>query len=206
MKLTSKSLALVTALSAGISLGTPPLTLGADDPPAHSEDARHAEASPPTQKLNALNGEAFEINLSRSNDPAPSDGRANGEAGAVSGRSPGNQGNGPKTSSPPKVRKSKQMTQWLSQWYRKKPSPMDMSDPSMQKMMDDMEKLQQAKGREFNKLFLSMMTEHHQQALVMAKLAEQRALHPEVRGLASNIQKVQRAEIGQMKTWRATGW
>jgi len=205
MKLTSKSLALVTALSAGISLGTPPLTLGADDPPAHSEDARHAEASPPTQKLNALNGEAFESTFldqmiqhhqmavqmaklaqSRADRPEIKEMAQN----IISSQS----------------EEIKQMTQWLSQWYRKKPSPMDMSDPSMQKMMDDMEKLQQAKGREFNKLFLSMMTEHHQQALVMAKLAEQRALHPEVRGLASNIQKVQRAEIGQMKTWRATGW
>jgi uncharacterized protein (DUF305 family) len=97
------------------------------------------------------------------------------------------------------------MTQWLSQWYKKKPSGMDMSDPSMQKMMDDMAKLKQAKGREFDKLFLSVMAEHHRNAIVMAKLAEQQAAHPEVRQLASRIEKEQRPEIEQMETLRATG-
>jgi uncharacterized protein (DUF305 family) len=99
----------------------------------------------------------------------------------------------------------KEMTEWLKQWYSESPGRMDMEDPSMQKTMDQIDKLKQAKGEEFDKLFLTSMPEHHQQGIRMARLAEERAQHPEVKQLAGQIAQGQRAEIQKMESWKATG-
>jgi len=53
--------------------------------------------------------------------------------------------------------------------------------------------------------FIDMMVPHHQSAVEMAKLAKERAQHPELKGLADRIIAAQDKEIGQMKAWR-TEW
>jgi len=50
--------------------------------------------------------------------------------------------------------------------------------------------------------FIDMMVPHHQSAVEMAKIAQQRADHPELRGLADEIIAAQEDEIGQMRAWR----
>ncbi len=51
--------------------------------------------------------------------------------------------------------------------------------------------------------FIDMMVPHHQGAVEMAKIAQTRAEHPEIKTLAGNIIASQTNEIGQMKQWRA---
>jgi uncharacterized protein (DUF305 family) len=50
--------------------------------------------------------------------------------------------------------------------------------------------------------FLDTMIAHHQGAVDMAKLAETKAAHAELKTLAKNIISSQEKEIGEMKSWR----
>jgi uncharacterized protein (DUF305 family) len=57
-------------------------------------------------------------------------------------------------------------------------------------------------GSEIDEMFINMMVPHHQGAVEMAKIAQQRAEHPEVKTMADVIISSQEAEIGQMKAWK----
>lgn len=50
--------------------------------------------------------------------------------------------------------------------------------------------------------FIDAMTPHHQGAVEMAKVAQQKSQRPEIQQLASNIIKDQNKEIAQLKQWR----
>ncbi len=50
-------------------------------------------------------------------------------------------------------------------------------------------------------LFIEQMIPHHEEAIAMADLAIERAQRPEIRELATDIKRVQSAEIEQMRTW-----
>ena len=66
---------------------------------------------------------------------------------------------------------------------------------------DNMSKLSQLSGAEFEKMFMSMMIEHHQSANDMAKLVPDRANHQELKDLAGNIISSQTKEIADMTGW-----
>lgn len=55
---------------------------------------------------------------------------------------------------------------------------------------------------ELDQAFIDMMVPHHQAAVEMAKLAQDRAEHAELSTLADAIVSAQEREIGQMKAWR----
>ena len=67
------------------------------------------------------------------------------------------------------------------------------------------EELTGLKGVEFDKKFLELMIEHHQQAVDMSKYADTNASHQELKSLASAVITAQEAEIAQMKQWQ-TEW
>lgn len=50
--------------------------------------------------------------------------------------------------------------------------------------------------------FIDGMRSHHQGAVAMAKLAQQKSQHPEIKQLANNIIKTQTKEIAQLQQWR----
>src|SRR5688572_1179786 len=54
----------------------------------------------------------------------------------------------------------------------------------------------------FDQQFIDMMVPHHQAAVEMAKVAQQRGEHPEVKDMAGAIVRAQEDEIGQMRNWR----
>jgi len=54
----------------------------------------------------------------------------------------------------------------------------------------------------FDQQFVDMMAPHHMGAVEMAKIAQTRAEHPELKTLATSIIASQNSEIGQMKQWR----
>ncbi len=54
---------------------------------------------------------------------------------------------------------------------------------------------------EVDRHFIEQMIPHHQAAIDMAALAGQQAQHPELKTLAATIQRVQTAEIAQMRAW-----
>lgn len=101
-----------------------------------------------------------------------------------------------------------QMKEWREKRYAGKPAAMNMEMPGMadsMKMMmgDGMKKLEAAAGRDFDLMFLDMMTPHHAGAVVMAKEALTKAEHPEIKTMANQIIKSQEAEIKQMAVWKA---
>ncbi len=101
-----------------------------------------------------------------------------------------------------------QMKDWRGQWYAGKPAAknMEMSGmmDSMKMMMDGgMKKLEAASGKDFDLMFLDMMTPHHAGAVTMAKEALAKAEHPEIKTLSNQIIKAQEAEIKMMADWKA---
>ncbi len=54
----------------------------------------------------------------------------------------------------------------------------------------------------FDRQFIDMMVPHHQGAVEMAKVAQQRAQRAEIKQMAQAIVRSQSGEIDQMKTWR----
>ena len=55
----------------------------------------------------------------------------------------------------------------------------------------------------FDQQFIDMMVPHHESAIAMAEIAQQRAEHPELRTLADEIVATQSGEIEQLTQWRA---
>lgn len=55
---------------------------------------------------------------------------------------------------------------------------------------------------EFDRLFIDMMVPHHEGAIEMARIAQQRAERPEIKHLAEQILRTQDAEISRMRRWR----
>ena len=95
------------------------------------------------------------------------------------------------------------MSGWLTAWGESVPedmSGMDMST-SMPGMMssDDMDGLMNASGAEFDKMFLTMMIEHHNGAIEMAKTEQAEGEYPDAVALAQQIESAQTEEIATMQ-------
>lgn len=94
------------------------------------------------------------------------------------------------------------MTGWLASWYNAKPLADITSVPGMTDTMSQMDQLKIARDADFDKMFLSMMIEHHTIASNMASLVPQKTQRPELLKLSQDIIKSQSAEIEQMKAWQ----
>lgn len=73
------------------------------------------------------------------------------------------------------------------------------SDMSMEQMT---EQLADKQGDDFDSAFLQYMTEHHDGAIEMARLAETRATHEEIKQLSKGVIAAQEKEIDQMQLWQ----
>jgi len=56
----------------------------------------------------------------------------------------------------------------------------------------------------FDLQFIDTMTQHHQGAIDMAKMAQPKAQNPQIKAFAAQIIQDQQREISQMKQWRDT--
>lgn len=81
----------------------------------------------------------------------------------------------------------------------------DMLKSGDHAMSDMNAQLQGKTGDAFDKAFLELMIDHHQDAINMAHSAKADAKHDELKTLADDIIKAQSNEITQMKTWQ-TQW
>ena len=95
------------------------------------------------------------------------------------------------------------MSGWLSAWGEPVPedmSGMDMST-SMPGMMssDEMDDLMSSAGAAFDKMFLTMMIEHHNGAIDMAKTEQAEGQYPDAVALAQQIESAQAKEIATMQ-------
>ncbi|MEU9060972.1 DUF305 domain-containing protein [Streptomyces sp. NPDC048430] len=100
----------------------------------------------------------------------------------------------------------KTMSGWLTSWGEEVPADMsgmghDMAS-SMPGMMtsEDMDKLEGAKGAEFDTQFAEMMIKHHEGAIEMAETEKADGTYGPAKKLADEVVKAQTAEIEQMNT------
>jgi uncharacterized protein (DUF305 family) len=105
-------------------------------------------------------------------------------------------------------REISQLKEWRGKWFAGKTSAVNMEMPGMADSMrmmtgGGMAQMEAASGKDFDLLFLELMSDHHQGALVMATDAEQKAEHAEIKTLAGQIIKAQQEEIKKMSDWRA---
>ncbi|KAB8184038.1 DUF305 domain-containing protein [Microbispora catharanthi] len=97
------------------------------------------------------------------------------------------------------------MTGWLRSWGVQAPGedgmPMDHMDHGMPGMMsgEDMKKLEGLKGAAFDKAFLTMMIQHHEGAVTMAKEEQGAGVYEPAKQMADSIITSQSAEIATMK-------
>jgi len=81
-----------------------------------------------------------------------------------------------------------------------------MCEKCMNGGMQDMNKMMTERlgqsDAEYDHRFIDMMIPHHEAALSMAKDAQQKAQHPEMKKLADDIIAAQQREIDMMKKWR----
>ncbi|WP_405865831.1 DUF305 domain-containing protein [Streptomyces sp. NBC_01515] len=105
----------------------------------------------------------------------------------------------------------KTMSGWLTSWGEQVPQDMsgmdsgmnhDMSSSATPGMMSDadMGKLEKASGADFDTMFLTMMVEHHEGAVDMAKTEKADGSYAPATELAADVITAQSAEIKQMNT------
>lgn len=103
------------------------------------------------------------------------------------------------------------MVDWLNEWDQPIPETtrdhanahgdVEMeTDSDMPGMMsaDEMAELEAASGAEFERMFLTMMIEHHEGAIEMAKTEQEDGEYADAIALAEEIEKAQTAEITTM--------
>lgn len=76
------------------------------------------------------------------------------------------------------------------------------ASPPQHAMMGVSNTLRSAHGNEFDEVFLTDMIAHHQGAVEMARLAQERAQHADIRRLSEDIIRAQEKEINQMRDWQ----
>ncbi|MFF5935197.1 DUF305 domain-containing protein [Streptomyces sp. NPDC012508] len=106
------------------------------------------------------------------------------------------------------------MSGWLKAWGEKVPTGVGMDgmghgddDSGMPGMMDDQDlnRLGNARGSAFDTMFLTMMIEHHEGAIDMAKTEKLQGAYGPAKDLADDIITSQTAEITQMRQMLETG-
>ena len=80
--------------------------------------------------------------------------------------------------------------------------PMEMSMEQMRGMGMMMDPQSLAKENPFDEAFIDAMIPHHQSAIDMAEVANEKSENPRVKELAQNITSAQKREIEQMQEWR----
>jgi len=92
------------------------------------------------------------------------------------------------------------MSGWLTAWGEKVPADtgnMDHTGIDMPGMMSqqEMNELTAARGRDFDRMFLTMMIDHHEGAIQMARDIQATGENADVKALAKQIESAQTAEI-----------
>ncbi len=95
-----------------------------------------------------------------------------------------------------------QMTAWRQQWYPTAPFN-SMMGGMMTRGTTGMMGRGMMQGDFADRMFLTMMIPHHQRAIGMSNDALTNALHPDLKGLATDIIAVQSAEITEMRGYLA---
>jgi uncharacterized protein (DUF305 family) len=96
------------------------------------------------------------------------------------------------------------MFRWLTDWGMSVPadmSGMEMGDSMPGAMSQaDMKKLGAMKGADYDKMFLTMMVDHHKGAITMARTEVASGMNAQAKALAQKVIKDQATEITEMQS------
>lgn len=93
-----------------------------------------------------------------------------------------------------------QMRLWLTRWYGGGPEP-EMAQLARAEMDPMLAAFKEDCKTDCDRAFLTHMIPHHQGAVDMAKMAQQKATRPELKKLAGRMLEMQRREIDQFQRW-----
>ncbi|GAA4412564.1 DUF305 domain-containing protein [Actinokineospora soli] len=189
----------VAAVAAGAALLAGCST--SDD--GHDMGAMGTTTAPPSATPTAVAGEHNDADISFAQDMIPHHAQAIEMAELVDGRTttPAVVGLAERVekAQDPEIRT---MTGWLTAWGAEVPeSGGHGGHDSMPGMMsgEDMDRLAEAQGGAFDRLWLEMMIEHHEGAIEMARTELAEGANPGAKELAQQIIDGQQAEITEMK-------
>ncbi len=94
------------------------------------------------------------------------------------------------------------MTTWLDKWYQTKPSKAALPDDSKMMMDKTMKTSMALEGDDFDKMFLTQMAMHHNEAIKMSELEIQKGTQQEAKEFAGKIAKDQQSEVQQLRGWK----
>ena len=83
-----------------------------------------------------------------------------------------------------------QMEKWREQWFARAARE-EQTTTGMADMVQDMAKLKDATGREFDELFIAKMTRHHENGITLAKDAHKNARHKPLKDFSAKMVKEQ---------------
>lgn len=105
-----------------------------------------------------------------------------------------------------------QMRTWCQEWYGSSETPPVSAIPMMPGMegmsegqtMDMTPMIEELRNapEPFDLAFIDMIIPHHQQAIEAAQMAEQQAIHQEIKDLAQKMIEEQQKEIDELTNWR----
>lgn len=98
-----------------------------------------------------------------------------------------------------------QMRFMRNQWYVSSPPAVNVNLPGMESHDMNIDHMTSLTGPEFDRMFIDMMTSHHEGAVAMSRDALVRGEHHELKSLAQQIIDKQESEIRKMKGWRTEG-
>ncbi|RVX42629.1 uncharacterized protein (DUF305 family) [Nonomuraea polychroma] len=93
------------------------------------------------------------------------------------------------------------MRGWLTEWGKPESDPEGHMGHGMPGMLSEQEmnRLEAAKGKAFDKLFVQQMIAHHKGAIKMARTEQKDGSNPQAKELAKTIETTQKAEVEQMR-------
>ena len=97
------------------------------------------------------------------------------------------------------------MSGWLRGWGAPVPDAQAMHHGEGMMSMEQMDRLEEATGAQFDRLWLEMMVEHHEGAIAMARTELTSGASPQAKKLAQAIIDGQAKEIATMKALLAQG-
>lgn len=91
------------------------------------------------------------------------------------------------------------MEKWLASWGAPSAAPTGMDHGTGMMTTEDMDSLMAAEGTDFDRMWLTMMVDHHEGAVTMAEDVLATTQNPDVTRLAESIIEAQKAEIATME-------
>ncbi len=95
-----------------------------------------------------------------------------------------------------------EMSVWLKEWSQTVPEDSAQSEASRKKTHQDMEELEMLSANDFDLTFAKMMAKHHQSAIGMAKLVEQKSRQSQLKQFAEKLIADQSMEVTQLRKWQ----